>query len=248
MMRRYLSLLTMFALILASDAAGAALFAKPKVIFRKGPDTWVKIVKANKRLVPLEHPRAVTAEEMDRVLVSINYLQPGMFAVGSRKGEVEPLFSELDRKLIAGPLAQALSQAGTDEWVDFSVTTFHGPNLLGNFLQTDGVLFQKDGKLNIALRNIAAKTEPGQTLATFDPTRGYRSTIKLTAGDRQELKADNWIVLDLNNLPEIAPAPGAAPPPATVKERLLQLDELKKAGLVTEEEYQQKRAEILKDL
>jgi hypothetical protein len=48
-----------------------------------------------------------------------------------------------------------------------------------------------------------------------------------------------------------AAAPAAAPPPKpqpTVQERLRQLEELKKAELITPEEYQKKRAEILEEI
>ena len=45
-----------------------------------------------------------------------------------------------------------------------------------------------------------------------------------------------------------ASAPAAAAPQETPEERLRKLDELLKKGLITKEEYQTKRAEILKAL
>ena len=51
-----------------TSAGGAATFYKSKVIFSKGPDTWVKVTKAGKKVQPLEHPRNFTAEQMETVL------------------------------------------------------------------------------------------------------------------------------------------------------------------------------------
>ena len=50
--------------------------------------------------------------------------------------------------------------------------------------------------------------------------------------------------------PVAAPAPAPAPvaPRASVKERLSQLDALRTDGIVTEAEYQARRAQILADI
>ena len=242
--------------MLIATGAVAALFTQPKVIFRKGPDTWVKIAKGNAKLAPFAHPHEIKVEEMARVLRSIQYFQPSSYSLTGKKGETAPLFEESAVAIIAEPLAKALGQAGTDEWVDFSLTLFHGPQLLGSFRQTDGVMFWKDDRLQIAFRNIAVKTEPGQTMNTYDPTRGYRAMTRLAEGDGRTLKAENWVTIDPAAVPVPAPAvapgaqgaPPAAAPQKSARERLLELDQLKKDGLITDEEYQRKRKQILDEL
>lgn len=239
--------------VLLASGAYAALFTQPKVVFRKGPDTWVKIAKGNPKVGPFEHPHEIKAEELSRVLRSIKFFSPSPFTLNGKDGEEQTLFEESDMEIIAEPLAKALNQAGPGEWVDFSLTVFRGAQFFGSFRQTDGVMFWKEGKLQIAFRNVSTKTEPGQTLNTYDPTRGYRSLSKLLAGEGIALKAENWIMIDPAAVPVVAPAPEpgapvAAPPPKSVKDRLLELEQLKKDGLVTEEEYQQKRKEILDEL
>ena len=123
-------------------------------------------------------------------------------------------------------------------------------------------MFVRDGKLNIAFRNISLKISPDEQPNAFDPTRGYRAFNKLMAAPGYELVKDNWAAMDVGNLPVKAsarPGPVAAPGPdstapaqpavptprAPVKERLLQLQELYDEGLITQDEYETKRKAIL---
>ena len=39
---------------------------KSKTIFRKDPNTWVKITRGNKKLKPFEHPHEYSTEDMDK--------------------------------------------------------------------------------------------------------------------------------------------------------------------------------------
>ena len=254
---RKLALIVIAGSILIATGAAAALFSQPKVIFRKGPDTWVKIAKGNPKLAPFDHPHEVTPEELARVLRTVSYFQPSSYALGGKKGEVQPLFQESDLAILAEPLRKAFAQAGTDEWVDFSLTVFRGPQFFGSFRLTDGVMFWKEGRLQVAFRNLNVKTEPGQTQNSYDPTRGYRALNHLTAAEGQTLKAENWTAIDLAAMPAPvpvaapgapAPAPPAAAPQKSAADRLRELDQLKKDGLITEEEYQRKRQQILDEL
>lgn len=257
--------------LLAGLAVGerAEALYKARVIFRKGPNTWVKITRANKRILPLEHPKTFTSEQMAAALASLCYFRPDAFGFSSKKGKEYALFTEEEIRLIAAPAAQALGQAGPEEWVDFSVYAFRGQNLLGTFRQTDGVIFVKNGRLNVALRNIAEKTGTDQqTLNTYDPTRGYRSLTRLVAIPGQEQVGKNWVTMDPARIPKpakpaapegVAPAAaGPAPAPSasaaqeqpqrSVEERLRELQDLYDKGLITEEEYRKKREEILNGL
>lgn len=256
-------------LILACPPVLAFSLTRTRVIFSKGQDTWVKVTKANKKLRPLSHPVEISAQDVDRVLGSIRYFKPGPLSVGGKTGKEYDLFSQEEREMMAAPLSAALSQAGAEEWVDFAVTTFRGQIIIGSFRRTDGVMFVKDGELNIALRNIALKTAPDQEVNSYDPTKGYRSLSRLVKSDHCKMVEENWIAVPVKDIPGLplpaaAPAeetpaaqPGVtpteqAPPPEEkarpAKERLLELQELYDEGLISEEEYKKKREEILGEL
>jgi hypothetical protein len=276
---------------LGSGAVAASWFSQPKYIFRKGQDTWVKVVKGNKKLAPFEHPYTFTEQDMEAALRSLRYFRPDMFSITGKKGKEYDVFAEDEARLVAASLAKAFAEAGPDEWVDFSVNAFRGQILLGSYRQSDGVMFVKDGKLNIALRNIAVKTAPDQEINAFDPTKGYRGFAKMTAVEGLKLNDQNWVSMDARNIPRIAaageepqlitvptgtpapapapaapagtpaapeaqPAPSApaaqpaapAPAKASVTDRLLELQGLYDKGLISKEEYEKKRQEILQDL
>lgn len=261
MMRRRIQILLAMILLAGLVVSGrAGAIYKSKVIFRQGQSTWVKVVKANKKLIPLSHPQTFTPEQMDATLASLRYFRPDAWTVKSAKGKEFDLFTAEERKLIAASLAQAFLQAGPEEWVDFSVFSFRGMPLVGTFRQSDGVMFVKDGKLQVALRNIAERAGADQSqLNTYDPTRGFRALNHLVALPGQTWVADNWVSMDPANIPKaVAAAPvegvptppsvATQPPPKTTEERLLELQQLYDKGLITEDEYKKKREEILNGL
>ena len=71
-------------------------------------------------------------------------------------------------------------------------------------------------------------------------------TATNTSGDTISLKAS--VFARLPNGAAAEPAPPPQKPQPTVQERLRQLEELKKDQLITPEEYQKKRAEILAEI
>jgi hypothetical protein len=62
------------------------------------------------------------------------------------------------------------------------------------------------------------------------------------------LLVKNEVVTGVNPSGLVAPPPPTAQQPQDIQSRLLRLDDLKKKGLITEEEYKQHRDEILKGL
>jgi len=264
------------AAFLNSQAAHSFSFTRTKVIFSKGPDTWVKITRSKKKVRPLDHPHKFDQQQMESLLNALQYFQPGFFSVTGNKGKVYDLFTEEETGLIAAPLVEAFETADTEQWVDFSVTTFRGQLLIGSFRQTDGVMFVKNGKLNIIIRNIAEKKNPSEELASYDPTTGYRGMSHLVKIPASELKDDNWLIIDLKSFYEALeqkPAPRdekqkddeaadkagpqesgrpkkqeSAKEEPSVKQRLKLLQELYDEGLITEQEYNKKRKEVLEEL
>ncbi len=254
-MRKTIIAASILAALLIASAGYGFTWPKTKTIYSKGQDTWVKVKTANKKMQPLAHPHEFGAEDMEKLLLGVTLFKPGAFSLDGAKGTDIQVFSDDEAKQLAPHLAKAFATADSESWVDFSIMTFKGQSLVGSFRLTDGVMFVKDGKLNVAFRNIYQKKAPDQEMNKFDPTKGYRSSFKLVAQKGQELKDDNWIVVDAKNIPKPPPRdmgasdkPTDREPEKTAKERLTELQKLYDEGLITEEEYQKKREEILSEI
>jgi len=249
-------LATVLAAVLVAGCS-LSMFQQDKVIYRDGQDTWVKLTEANEEVTPLDHPLEMSGEDMETMLESVDYFKPGFFSVTGKEGDTYDLFNKEEIDMMAGPLAEALSKAGPNEWVDFSVYNFRGQAFLGNFIITDGVMFVKDGKLNIAFRNLAVKAAPdSRDINTLDPTESYREFRKIVPQSGQDKVAENWLAIDMKTVKQEKEAAEKAEAEAekktpteerSAKERLKELQELYDEGLITEEEYNKKRKEILEE-
>lgn len=298
-------------LILAVAAAGYgfSLFKKDdRNILQKDSHTWVKVRNADKKVGSLDHPVSFADEQMMAALASIYYFKPAPLSIKGDKGSEFEIFEPEEREFIAPYLAQAFERAGSDEWVDFSYEYFRGKTFIGVFRLTSGVMFVKDGELNIVFREINSAVNPEERITELNPLNNYKTYMHLvpregqrlyiTQGKRNEIEHENWIIMPLSLLdkpvslqveketvieqkpvpvpsapaptvspeqpapavsapapaaPAVAPAPPQKPAPAPVversaKERMLDLRELYDAGFISEEEYEQKRKEILEDL
>lgn len=251
-------------------SARAELFTRSKKIYRQGSDTWVKITPGNKKLQPFDHPHQFTEEAMERYLAAIRYFRPSLPLLTGKKGSEWDLLTAEESARIAPYLVKALAQAGPGEWVDFSIGVYRGGTLLGTFRQSDGVMFVKNGELNLAFRNLSLRKSPGDASTAFDPTRSYGSQVRIAPGPGQQLKQTttpkgktsepiNWVVMSAAEPPLLRPAaqpeteskeagPAPAPAPASARERLKELKQLYDDGLISREEYEKKREEILKQL
>jgi hypothetical protein len=251
-------------------SARAELFSRAKKVYRQGDDTWVKIIPGNKSLRPFDHPCQFTEEAMDRYLASIRYFRPSVPLLTGKKGSEWDLLTAEEIAKLAPYLVTAFSKAGPDEWVDFSLGVYRGGTLLGAYRQSEGVMFVKDGELNLVFRNISLRKSPGDVTTTTDPTRGYDTRVRIVPGPGQRLKQSrtrqgkeqdriNWVIMSASSPPPLreavkpetetkAAGPVPAPAPASARERLQELKQLYDDGLISRDEYEQKRQEILKQL
>jgi len=158
-----------------------------------------------------DHPWAVDAETLQRLLASIQY-QRGVLV---QRSKVRDVFPADVRERLLEPLRKAFEQAGPDQAVDFSF--LRRETTLAVFQReylTDGVLFRKEGAFHCALRNLAFETlggpEAGENPFTGDPTENpLRTDWNLVLKEGQSLARSsssglfakkefpNWIVLDL---------------------------------------------------
>ena len=209
------------------------------------------------------HPRELTEQEMDQILS--NYLYSDYQFFSWRKPK--PVFVEIERQKLRANLSEAFAQAGPDQWIVFSSTAKKRDFLLPTPRLTDGILFFKDNELHMVLINLNWEQVDYEEKRLGDPRSNFTlGSLKLVPGDHQRIpevdvtdktfkrEHRNWIITDVDALlaPEPEPVPEpvepAEPAEPTIEERLKELQRLFEQGLITEEEYNRKKEEILQEL
>ncbi|NLH50168.1 MAG: SHOCT domain-containing protein [Myxococcales bacterium] len=138
--------------------------------------------------------------------------------------------------------------------------------LFKDAMLTDGICYFQDGKLNLIFGNIDYQSaDPNAEYYRLDPReRTVINALRLQTNPARGyaappvVKGDKWLDTDRRNWLVIDPAvffakpAEEAKPETPVKEdptlRLQKLKELLDQGLITPEEYEQKRQEILKEI
>ncbi|HEY7674017.1 MAG TPA: hypothetical protein VH867_02220 [Burkholderiales bacterium] len=206
------------------------------------------------------HPFSISADELRRSLASLEV--EGGVSIG-----VKPLFNEEELKEIAPHLVAALAKAGPREDVSFAVTGKHG--IFGAYSPksvTSGRVFARDGQLNVIFGLVHELYEGGELGGGLTPSfppgsRAPRADriwkIVPTSARLADGRAD-WVILAAAKPPAAVEKAGAAPaapaPPAAgsryqeIEDRLGALNRLKEKGLITEEEYRERRRAILQGL
>jgi hypothetical protein len=217
------------------------------------------------------HPARLTEDEMRTLIQSLRLRKsPGFF--GWLRGEkptwTRP-FTEDEARFMAGPLSEALARAKPDERVAFMFTQRRG--ILSTGI-TSGVLFVKGERLHVILGRYRSASRPSEKDILLSdeaiPSPPYTG-FRLSAGPFQQLAdldrlpvweehlgQDHWVMLDyqallsqpIDTASEPIPVKEPAPeekPEDTLKEKLRTLKELRDENLITEQEYEKKRAEFL---
>lgn len=209
------------------------------------------------------HPARVTAEQLSTLLAALQF-RP------EKNAPAEPLFTAQTLETLAPQLVLGLQKAATGEDLTFAVIGLHKA-LLGLAKEprvTTGRLFVRDGQLNLivglAQRDVNERED--RRLAPFTP--GSRQTPAPgewrleppSAPPGIVLVRRDWIALPIDWKPAATPthapqepipaATAGTPAPSAVHpaERLTVLKELREKGLISEDEYQNKRREILQGL
>jgi hypothetical protein len=233
---------------------------------------------ASKKPVPLgfEHPAEVGEDDMARILESIRIVQPPSALsrlILKTKAEAEPAFTPKEAKTFAKSLAAALRTAAPSERVVFF---FHHQRSLYKGTTSSGIAFIKDKRLNIILGRYLMGNQPGYPdipvggnpfPATTDqdfyiapgPFQTLQEETKAPGG-REFVSPQRWLSIDYASLlnppaqtapsslepAKVEPTPNA--PPSSLEEKLKTLKKLHEDGLITDEEYDEKRKELLQSL
>ncbi len=167
-----------------------------------------------------QHPYDFSLLKLNRILGAIYYRNSELFGSGKKTR----LFNKRVRATLLRPLKQAFSMARPDEVVDFSFMLSERKLVFFNHdLFTSGIMFVKDGKLNVVMRVVDFQVENfADALRQFagDPTgRALRNPWEFVVGPGQSLKPSkksglgifqqsvypNWLIIDLDY--EFGPAP-----------------------------------------
>ncbi|MBI4367091.1 MAG: hypothetical protein HY543_09760 [Deltaproteobacteria bacterium] len=204
------------------------------------------------------HPATISVEQMRAVLGSMKLSRKLLF-----KDEIEhqEIYNERAVNFLAPHLVEAFRQAGPEQEVVFS-WIFKDPFfIIRNDRVTVARAWVANQEFHVEFLKLFAKLEGDyDKRGNFDKAlnRAKSLRIELEPQPGQMLGASNAheLVLDLGR-PIAAPVAARGKPvnaaevtllPRSTKARLTELEKLRKKELITEEEYQRKRTELLQAL
>jgi len=206
--------------------------------------SWLKLVGSEAGAPPNAHPIAVAPEALKGILLSV---------VLEVQGEREPLFAPDEAVRILGPMVEALSVAEPGEDLVFFSTNRRGKGFMAPELTITGRVFVQGGRVNLIVRETRLDYVGPMRANVGPPTpsNGSRKTAGpavLAAKGGQNLRPD-WLAFSLEAPPAIQAQAAVPPTPGSpAEERLRTLKRLREENLITEDEYQSKRKEVLKNL
>lgn len=212
---------------------------------------------------PYHHPATLSSSELEKILKSIK-VQPAkgmLMSLFSDKGrEVEALFKPEILSLVALKFSEALSKAGPEEHINFYQTLPLSPTKVS---VTTGFLLVKEGKLHFRVNYYKVPLRKGRHPAStglgLKPTeknkygfdllegnqmkhRSFKNVIGLEGADAQ------WLVIDYTDFPEpVIESTTTKESAMNLEDRLRTLKHLYKEGLITEEEYSEKKKSLLRN-
>lgn len=218
---------------------------------------------------PLAHPFVLAPEDWRPVLASlrVHSLKAGIPLLPAAKGEAAPAFTDAETSYLSETLAKAFARAGPDDWVVFALLRRPGDAGPAISEVTTGAWYVEGTRLHLLLANyrfpltMAAVRDQlwDQPLYAYPPfyavapgphqTLQQRSILRqLVAADLPEVVIDYRPLLLARSQPPAPAEAAASPPPGpplSVEESLQALKRWRENGLITEEEYQAKKRQVL---
>jgi len=222
-----------------------------KTFWEKGDNRVALVEFKDDPLAPYAHPTALSPEQMARALGALEYQQIAFFSWGKPKA----IFEADEIELLGGLLNEALSEAGPKQVAEFCLSGRRTELIFPKSVLTCGLAFFKDGELHFVfspllreeeeLEDEVVPNDPRKTLALKQKRIANEPPVSYPPQDPQnpllEKPHTNWAVVDMEQLEKIEVE-------SDIAERLKKLQELFEKGLITEEEYEQKKKEILEEL
>lgn len=259
----YLSLLF---LSMGANNASAA----DRRVFWQGREQFAAVELQDQQASANEHPAALSAEQLRSAFGPLQVRT-------ADSAKPVALFTDNELKTLVEQLQHGLSLAGPKEDVTFAVIGLHPVlGFLKETRVTTGRVFVSGKMLQVVFGQVqeVVKDNEDRRLKPFVPgTRSAPSPppdwrITATTGDvARHGNRQDWLQFPLDALERVTVTPpppspepvetvqtppplshGAVPPVRSIEERLTVLEGLKKKGLISTEEYQAKRKEILDGL
>ena len=209
---------------------------------------------------PNQHPATLQAEALRQQLAQVQF--------NGRNG-LQPLFAADELAELVPPLVQALGRAGPGDDVLLLSSTRRDGNIIVAPTALTVRLFVRGGSLQFIVRDARYEFYDTYRGTHVAPRFSFGSRSSAGAVTLQGAGVANprpdWLSIPLQATASapaalapaalVAPAPVVAPPPARkaldaaaaddIERRLETLKRLREKNLITEDEYQQKRKEIL---
>lgn len=232
-------------------ALGANAAPSEKLVWDQGSYDYIKL-RETESGVTNTHPATVTPARLRALLSGIK--------VRGEKGEVIPLLTVEEAERLAKPFSDALRRVSAKEDVIFFTSEQRGDGIFAPRLGVTGRIFVTDQTLNLIIgtahKQFVSELRGSHMMPYFSfGSRNERGTADLQADGARYAGAQNrrdWITWTAIGEPEPSERTNAAAPGTTSRtspeERLRKLKQLWDQKLITEQEYKDKRSEILKDL
>lgn len=268
MKKRMLSLILLTAVLLPS----LAWAAKTSYIYTDRKFHFVKRVEIGKKDLEdrtLNHPHNFTDFQLREMLAGLKFSREVLL---KKEAEEKEVFSQANLDMMVPYLVQAFKDAKPDEEVVFSFITAKSKYLVRDDRLTIVRAWVEQETLHLNFRKLMAKVSNNwdkfsDVTQAMNRAQGIRVSLELGPG-QQYGKTTDEILLTAPDASAVAavvaePAPtakeAAAQPmaqpmvqpmaqPASVETRLKQIKDLEKKGLISKEEYEQKKKEILEKL
>lgn len=237
--------------------------ANPAEKARFGDWDYVALQAREEGAEPSSHPVQLSAEALAPALAGIR--------VASGK-DIVPLFEPEEVSRLSRAIAGGLAKASAAQDFVFVSTARH--QVLGAFgqkLTSSGRVFYRAGELNLilgvqlsdALLGLRPGTRPTRAILPGERARAADRVAIVEAGSGGRLLRRDWLAIPLQAgvaRPSQALAPAAEAAPATALDpsvqkhfdeqqtRLLLLKRLRDQGVISDAEYEAKRAETLRQL
>lgn len=276
--------LCVFVLALSFISEG---WAKQSDFIYRQRSRWVKLEKANPKLVPLgslQHPyTGLSAKQMEAMLLSIKINKSSVFK--KVVNEVD-IFNTYEARQYSQYIVEALSQADPDHVVNIAVVHKRPLWVMQNDLLTLANIWVDAEGLHIQFRKLFAKLTGDYDVAhnvdkAFKRAKSLRVTLEAGPGQSLSYQSPMEIILDPkhNFIQEVSQqkqerlaqeeedmhgsgsvkskkSKKAAATDSessfsggkSVAQRLKELDELKRQGLITQQEHANLRKKILEEL
>jgi len=236
------------------------------LVWKQGDFDYVGLQPAETP-VPNAQPQRIPAEQLLQLLQSVQ--------VKESNGDVVALFTAAEAERLALALSQALSRADAHQDIVFFSSERRGIVLLSPRLGVAARAFRSQDAINLIVGAGRLEFFDRYRGSGVMPVFSYGSRMKPAPTDLQAEGASYpggpdrrdwlaWRVAQAQAQPQ-KPTSTATPPPAAPaehaapvqrderfydlqEERLRRIKRMREQGLITEEEYQQKKKEILNDL